>query len=529
MYSLASVSRKPFVQVAYLSILALLIHAIVLKFIFPGYYSPLFPHHSDFYIPVALAHSPDMFFQYKYLGHSRPLGILFLKLMGFLGIHGAILFTIINVMINCSLSATLLRRIAGIDFGWPFVLGYCLYCYLLFSQPYFYTFYTQDVLSHISYFFLIAGASFFYKWHDSRRVLAYNILFCCSVIAFLCKETYGPAAIVFAFLWWWYYRKGGTATAIAPLLLTGGALVAVLCFNIMIKSAFINLEASTTDPYFINLKPGSVFKEFYLYAAEGLNFCNLVMIALIGWLVVVYSRGTDKKGADTKGTDKKMSYLFWGCIVAAICSWIPNALIPNHHNGGYSFNGAYLLYLPIIFVPLLWGQRILVRCLAVVLCMAGLCSPLASPKAYAGQWWVLEQENTQRNLLHSLDSLMGGLKAAGPGQSILVTGLTMPFYPFHHPMALESFPDSKLATYDVVNYSLTTKKERDYPVKFVGPADVQLTDYSAVWMFAGNGSLIRDLAMDTAVLQRIVKNNGRDLVLYPDSAKNRQLALIIAK
>jgi hypothetical protein len=500
-----------------LTLLALAIHAIVLKFIFPGYYSPLYPHHSDFYIPVALAHSPGDFFQYKYLGYSRPLGIFFLKLMGFLGVHGAILFTIINVAANCSLSAILLQRILRVEFKWPFVVLFCIYCYLLFSQPYFYTFYTQDVLSHLSYFFLIAGAFIFYKFYNRHMGRAYGVLFLSSMIAFLCKETYGLSALVFAFAWLLYDGKKSSAASL-PLITIGGALILVLAINLFLKSTFIRFgNVSPADPYFINLKPASVFREICLYAGEGLNFAEWMMVGIMGFLIVSYSHGTEQRS----------KYLFGACLAAAFFSWVPNAIIPNHHNGGYSFNGAYLLYLPLIFIPIMWCQEIVARYLIALLLIAGFVSPFFSQKAYGKQWWVLEQETSQRNILHALDRLMGQLSPGKDDQHILITGLTMPFFPFHHPLALMEYPNSQFATYDVINYSQTATSGRYHRVKFIKPADVEMRRYNQVWMFAGNGALIGNLMIDSMTVSAIEKNNCLESVVYPDSTRDQELLSII--
>jgi len=518
MYKIVSVVKKPGIQFLSLTLLALIIHAIVLKFIFPGYYSPLYPHHSDFYISVALAHSPGVFFQYRYLGHSRPIGILVLKIIGFWGLHGAILFTVINVAVNSALSATLARRILKVEYNRHFVLMFCIYCYLLFSQSYFYTFYTQDVLSHLSFFFLIAGASCCYQFHERFKILAYSTLFCCSVIAFLCKETYALSALVFALLWFLYYKGRSSAKALTPIVTIAAALILVGVIDLLIKSIFINFASTPKDPYYINLRPASVLKEIYLYATEGLNPLEWGMVATCGLLIAFYFRRGDKKDR----------YLLWGCLLAAFFSWVPNSLIPNHHHGGYSFNGAYLLYLPVIFIPiLLWRQKVFIRSLVVTLSIAALISPLFSQKEYARQWWILEQETSQRNILHALDTLMGGLRPGKIQQSILITGLTMPFYPFHHPLALKDYPNAGSATYDVVNYSLTGVSEREDLVKFIKPADVRFGQYSDVWMFAGDGRLIGRLAVDSARVRTITDNNCLNSIIYPDSTKNQELLSLL--
>lgn len=422
------------------------------------------------------------------------------------------------MQINCCLSALLIQRILKIEFKWPFVLVFFIYCYLLFSQSYFYTFYTQDVLSHLSYLFLITGACLFYFWNGRRWIIANCILAILCLIAFLCKETYGLAAMVFAGIWFLYAKRKPLLPAILPLLMVGGALAIVMAFNLVIKSTFINLNSGAADPYYINRKPASIFREMCIYAREGLNILDWGIIVIIGFLVCL--RRYEKK-------DKKVFYIFWGCILAALSSWLPNALIPNHHSGGYSFNGAYLIYLPIILTPLLWYNGPILRALVIAMLIAGITSPVFNQKEYAKQWWVLEQENTERHLLKSLDTLMNGIKPMGPNQHILLTGLTMPFYPFHHPKSLKVYPNMNFATYDVVCYPILPRMGRYDQVKFIKPSDVLIKEYTSVWMFAGNGALIGTLDIDSVVIRAIEKSNCLDLVLYPDSVKNTRLASII--
>ncbi|MEO6315840.1 MAG: hypothetical protein ABIU63_02245 [Chitinophagaceae bacterium] len=510
--------RKPFIQVVILATLALLVHAIVLKFIFPGYYSPLYPHHSDFYIAPAMANSPGSFFQYKYLGYSRPLGMFFLKIIGHLGVHGTILFTIINVAVNCSLTALLFRHLLGTLFGWPFIGLFCVYCLVLFCQPYFYTFYTQDLFAHLSYLFLLLGSILFYKFRDRNSVAACAALLTCAVCAFLCKETYALSALFIAFGWLLYYWRRSLRKAIYPLAIITTTLVAVLVFNILIKSVFINLKNTlATNPYYIKTTIPSIYNEMARYAGEGLNVASWLFIAtsvFAGFLFVKYN-------------NRSAGYLLAGCIIAAFLSWIPNALIPNHHHGGYSFNGAYLLYLPVFSIPLIVQLRTVYLIPGYALLAFCLVSPFLNAKEYAKQWWILEQESNQRNLLYSLARLMRELQPAGDAQAILITGLTMPFYPFHHPNSLKSYANSKYAVYDVVNYSITVPGQRDDGVKFVRPLDVKVGDYAAVWMFAANGSILKNLAMSPSLQDSITKYNLRELVLYPDSIKNEKLSFFL--
>lgn len=508
--------RKPVVQIICCTILALLVHALVLKFIFPGYYNPLYPHHSDFYISVALAHTPDDFFQYRHLGYSRPLGIFFLKFIGLPGIHGAILFTVINVAVNGCLSIMLVQRILKIEFKWPVILLFCLYFNLLFSQAYFYTFYTQDVFSHLSYFFLISGTLLFISLQKRSRNLALQTLLFFSITAFLCKETYALSAVLCTFLWALYNKQRTGKTVIAPFLVIVIALVLVMIFNLLIKSVFIKLQTNTADPYYINIRPSSILHEMLLYAKEGLNFLHWIIIAISGIFIIISFRLSYKQAA----------YTLLACILAAFLSWLPNAVIPNHHNGGYSFNGAYLLYLPVVFIPVFWNLKSTFKWLTIALILASIISPFCNKKEYEKQWWVLYQENTQRNLLKSLDTLMK-LQPASPPKNILITGLTMPFFPFHHPAFLKEYPNSKNAIYDVVDYTLKLPNDRYKSVRFVLPAEVDLRHYDVIWAFDGNGKLLRKLTVDTSLLKRISENNCQDLIIHPDSAKIHELSALL--
>jgi hypothetical protein len=513
---LKSFPKQSAIQIAGLTALAFIIHALVLKFIFPGYYSPLYPHHSDFYISAALANSPNDFFQYRYLGYSRPVAIFFLKLIGLLGIHGAILFTVLNVMVNCAISATLFRRLLEIEFKASFVLLFCIYCYLLFSQPYFYTFYTQDVLAHLSYFFLITGAALFFTQQDQNFRKALLLLFSFSLVAFLFKETYMLAELFFALLGFaFHYKKKPMKIALSPLLVVMAAVGMVLIFNLTIKSIFINFHSTPTDPYYINLAPASIFKEIVLYAKEAFSFLHGIVIVMAGLGLLNALLFGNKQN--------RIVYLMIGCLFGIVLSWLPNALIPNHHHGGYSFNGNYFFYLPLLAIPLIKTQATLVRASIAMLLLVCVTTPLASKADYDNQWWVLEQEGTQRNLLRDLDTLMGDLASSGAQQKILVTGLTMPFYPFHHPLVLKEYPNSNLAVYDVVNYSIETEIAREDSVKFIKPSDVQLGEYTSVWMFAGDGSLLKSIALDQPTKAMIKANQYQDLVVHPDSEKAKIL------
>lgn len=507
-------------QLLLLTLLALFVHALVLKFIFPGYYSPLYPYHSDFYLAEALANVPKNGVVPHYIGAARPVGTFFCRLTGYLGVYGAITFTIVNVAVNTALTALLLQRILKPKFDYRFLLLYCVYCFLLFSQSWFYTFYTQDVMAHLAYFFLLAGICCFYKYYWSRIVLAYCLLFFFCVISLLNKETYGLSAIALAGVWFLYdYKKESLVKALMPLVVTGVALLLIVGYNTKVDSVFVNFKHAENDPYFVNTSPISIGNELRTYALEGPNLLLWAVLAIIGVLSIMF----------LGRTRKEFLYIYFGCLLATLAAWLPNALIPNHHNGGYAFNGACLTYLPVFFLPALGQQlRKFAPYIVALLVAACLVSPVFNKKEYDKQGWTLMQEESQRQFLPALVDCLKSLPPAPQKRNnVLITGLTITFYPFHHPLSLKSFGNAHLAKYNVVNPALTVTTPWDDSVRFMTPGDVNIQEYDVVWMFKPNGALLGRMPLDAAAKNTILKDSARDLIINPDSTKLERLSQLL--
>src|SRR5665213_1644427 len=99
----------PLLELGLLFVFALATYCAVLKFVFPKYLSPLWPHHSDFYIPASVAGGfRDAL---SYLTWPRPVGMIFFVLIGNLGTRGSIAVIIAITIFNAAISVYLLRRI----------------------------------------------------------------------------------------------------------------------------------------------------------------------------------------------------------------------------------------------------------------------------------------------------------------------------------------------------------------------------------------------------------------------------------
>jgi hypothetical protein len=507
-----SILNRAWIQFPILIIISLAIHALVLKFIFPGYYSPLYPHHSDFYISVDQAHSGGDLLTWDIFKTPRPLGSFIGRLGGYFGIHGYILMTILTVIVNVGITGIFFRQLLNIDFKWPFVLAFCLYNCLLFSQPYFYVFYSHDNFAHYTYFFLLTGTWLFYIFQAKNKVLAYLLLGIFAIIAFLCKETYALSALFLAFLWFLYNRKQSIVNALAPGLVIGAAIVAVVIFNTTINSTFTNFKNGASDAYYINLSPRSIIRELWHYFLEGTNAFTWLLVAVFAYLAITNLR-----------VNKKLSFLIIGCLGATFFSWLPNSLIPNHHVSGYSFNGAYLLFLPVLYFPILFAQKPAFRWATIALLIMGFCSPGLNKKEYNNCMWTLSMETTQRNILHALDTLMTDLNPGNPNLKILVTGLNMPFYPFHHPGFLREYPNSQYAVYDVINWGIIPDTSRQAGVKFITPAETRIQPYDVAWLFSDQGVLLKRVVLTDSIKNIITKQNLLEIVISPDEVKIRQL------
>jgi peptidoglycan/LPS O-acetylase OafA/YrhL len=487
------VMRGNAVIFCFFAVIALVMHAIVLRFIFPGYYSPLYPQHSDFYIPAAFANSPDTFG--SLLAWPRPVSMIFSKFIGYSGIHGSIACVVALVCVNCALTALCIKSIAKMAFSPQLIVVFTAYCYLLFSSPYFYIFYAQDIGAHLSYFFLILGAYIYYSAFNKNAILAGSILFICSLLAFLSKETYGLAALSICLLWFIYYRKVSALKAALPFIMISAALVLAVVNNLLIKSIFINPGAVANDPYHISLNPIIVLREFFLYAKESMNAANIGLIALLGYLF--FKSRTDNK--------KALIYITFGCIAGAILSWVPNAILPNHHYKGYSFNGAYLLYVPLLLFPVLWVGKNITRAVVITLMVLCFGSPLLNIAKYKDNDWVLIQENTQRNLLNALGPLIANIHPSREPQKILIEGITFPFHPFAFPQSLRTFSNAKYAHFDVVSYGpLPAGGVRNDLVKFINPSDSGLVNYQEKWVFDKDG---KSIMSENLAAERIFKGS----------------------
>jgi hypothetical protein len=282
-------------------------------------------------------------------------------------------------------------------------------------------------------------------------------------------------------------KKMPVIKGLLPFAMVSIAFVAAFIINIAIKSSFVDPNASADGPYHISLKPYSVLRELFVYLKEAYNIANILIVVLYGYLAI-----TNKNPYR-----KEILFITITCIAAVGLSLFPNAILPNHHYSGYSFNATYLVYLPLLFVSVLSVDKLVKRAMPVAIILLCLLSPFLNRRKYTDttNWWVLFQEKTQRNLLDGLKPLFKSITPSKTPHKIVVEGINLPFMPFHYPECLRSFPNAKYANYDVVNYGATLPWNGATTdlVRFINPSDVDKGDYEQKWIFDKDGKFVKSV------------------------------------
>lgn len=482
--TMSLMSVKTPIMVAGLLCLAWLIHFLALYFIFPGHYHPLSFHHSDFYIPAAFVHAPGDTYSYiNLLNWPRPLFMWFYKFTGYFGHAGSVAWVIGIVFLNCVLTALLFKRVLALKDDLLFYVFFALYCFVLFTQPYLYTFYSQDIGSQLSYLLLLSGISVFYFLYERYLIGSALALFCFSVCAFLIKETYILSVSFIAFCWFVFYWKRSVVTAFAPGVAVFIAAVIAAVVNLRTKSVFVNLDADHGSDYHINLDVLSVFKELGRYGREGITPLLVIALGLIAFFVYKHYK------------NRLLLAGFFICIAFAVLAWLPNALLPFHHYQGYSFNGLYICFAAVFFVAKMAQEQKISKRVFWSMIIVLLISPISSLKKYKDDrnQWVLAMESVQTNMLAGFRQATAQLLPLDQPVTVLITGISSPFHPFVFPESIRSFAggDKVAAYYFVVpkDFPNNLGKKIDL-VQYISEADKNTVSADQEWQFDKDGKLV---------------------------------------
>jgi hypothetical protein len=497
--------RRLAMEILALFCIAAAVHLAVLRWLYPGFLDPLWPNHDDLYLPMYYASRSRTLIDYL-RDRPRSVGFFFFGSSGYLGLHGALAAVICLVMLNCALAAAFFRRIAGIAFGWLFLVGFSVYAFLLFSEPHFYIVYRNDIFMHCSFFFMISGAWIFWRIDAKHPYAAIAIPFIASLAAFQCKETYGVTALALGLVWLLLeIRKRGFWLAAAPGAATALGLALSLLADRLKDSPF----TAQSGPYQTDLHPLSILRELLRYAEGAVNPLTVAVVAVAGWLAF-------------RSLDRRSLWLAVPiCAALAVLAWVPNALMPGHHYSGYSWSGACILFLPVLLIAGTSHRKREAGIVVAGILVAAALSPLLFREEYRipENLWSLAQEANQRNQIEALEDLAAKAPEGGVVQHILVTGITSPFTVFHLPPALRwMYPKFDNAKFDLVYYVKPTRQPSD-GIDFIPSGSAQPAQYAAVWAFNRDGTLRSAGPAPTDLADPYVADIGlpaRDLVIYPE-------------
>lgn len=487
-----------------LCVIALIVHAVVLRFIFPGYYDPLWPLHSDFYLPADINSSGLGILDY--INKSRPSGMVFFFLIGGLGIHGSIAAIISITLINVVVTATIAKQILNINFNVKFLAAYISYLGLLFSHPYFYSFYAHDAFSQLSYFLLLIGVFLFSSFFKKSFNLSLVLLFFFSLLAFLAKETFGITALAISFAWFLFHYKKSIKEAISPFISVLLALAVTFTYNFVTKSVFVT---NSNQAYRVDFNPISIVSNWFEYVSLGYNMASLFGLLLIGVLVCYRFQVRDK-----------VSILFYAaCLLGFIAALLPNSLLANHVHPGYSWTGAYLAFAIIFLVVspqvMHFWNRPQFGIFLVFIFIAGFINHAVNVKKYSGSTnqWILIQEDIQRNLLTSLQMLVKDLDK-DKNEHVLITGISFPYEPFHFGGSLNNYFSNYDVKLDVVSYSEKSAviQRSKYISQIPVSSEIDLSKYTRIWLFGNDGRFIYVFKNEKVNDLLPIKN----YILYPE-------------
>ncbi|SKC81844.1 hypothetical protein SAMN05445504_3195 [Burkholderia sp. CF099] len=461
------------IEAATLVVLFLVIDACVLEFVFPKYLDPFWPHHSDYYLPAAIAFSPAKF--WDLFTYPRPVGQLFFWVIGHFKTRGAMVVVLCVVAANYAMLVMAVRRVFQIKFNFGFVLSAALFAFLLAAHPYQYQFSTWDAFAQLSLFLLML-AFFSVSSGKSWWVSASLVL-----LAFLAKETYIVATGFLTFVWW--ISNSGRPRYAAPMLLIGGAGALAIVAEHLASSPFTT-GVSAGGPYQIVLSLASISHEWLRYAVEGMNWLSLSVVLLTIITMGVF-RGFNSKE------------LLWSVAfpVAGALAWLPNSLLPFHHFEAYSFSGAYLIYLPVMCLALVMTAPVGAIC-ALIVAGAAVTSPVLSAQAFANQSWIVMNQVRQKLFLQTFGGLIKGL--SGSDKTVLVSGINFPYSMFFYRYSVRSLHMPANTHFFVVEYenkpveSITKKLNGDHDsvVTFITPQQIDGKKFDEAWLFRDNGSLL---------------------------------------
>ena len=468
-------------------------YVAVLAFIFPGYFDPLYPIHSDIYFSPGLsARNPSLT---AYFDWPRPAGYLAAHLFGLAGVRGFIFILVVITLVSTALTADLVQRIVGRRLPLTMV---ALYAGLVFSHPQFYVNYVHDTLATLSYLYLIVGMTAWYLYVERPGPVRMALCVVPFLLAAFTKETYFVTAVLFwtAQVLLCDGRVRRTAAVVLGVVLV--AECAGLYWNLHSSETFMRLD-DTSSVYAMDFSPSSMTSVLWFYTKALMPWG--VLIAVLAGLYAAFR-------------ERRFFAPIATLCLGGFCALLPHAPLPHHLSAQYASTGAQLLLAPFLlaaapFTGLSSKRWMLGIGAAGWLAMA---ATVQRPD-YEQKRWAVRQERINRNLM---DTFPRWNDLPPADRRILVTGLLTPVHPFHNQhYILREFGEAREWT---VAVGRNIAKSHKPPVRLTSAAEVDLWQFDRIFAFAPDGSLDGEWSrQDAAALDGggEAEIPETDLVLFP--------------
>lgn len=469
--------------------IAALAYFFCLQFVFPGYFHPLYPHHDDFYFPPGLRYDGSLGDQLQW---PRPLGFLAMEALGMMGLKGYLFVLVLVTLANTALTMALARRILGQPISWFIALAYCV---LLFAHPDFYVDYLHDAFGTLSYFYLILAMHAWYSYRErsDRRWVAV----CAGLLLLIgfTKETYFVSALGFWLIQ--IYLCRGAQRRMGLLLLAGCCVffAAGLAANARSMTTILHVKTDATSPYYVSLAPRAVIRGFWFYASRLFHPAALVLV--LSGIAALYRR-------------REQMIMACMLVAAGAAALVPYAVLPNHLDSMYAWTGAGLAFSPVLFLSRPFHREGMRRTVTVYAGVAALAflSIRASSAGYEEHRWTIAQERVNRNILDSYPALK---RLDAKVRRVLITGLDMPFQPFHTASYVRAEFGAEREWTVLIPERAAARQEP--PVRLCPPSAVQLRDYDEAFGFGEDGRLLSQWTR--AQLQEASTREQTDRILFP--------------
>ena len=399
------------------------IYWLCLRFLFPGYFAPLTPNHSDLYTPVGFLERSFL----EVLTYPRPLTYVLLRTSGLLGVRGSILVVVLAAIGAVLIASTMTVRWARARMS---LLGLACYLILVFAHPEFYFEHRHDSPGVFSCALVLLAAEFWRRWLIEFRWRQLVGCFALTLALGLVKETYFPSLLVLLITLTvaerqWRLRR------IVPAL---AGVCALLGLSFLISAAgFRRWIPAGAESYHISLAPSEVWDGFVYYLSHLFTWASA--LAMFVSLALLFH-------------NRRKLTIGVGMTLAGIAALLPNSVLPNHLSEQYSWLAAPFCFAPLLLLAaperaaaphindaretdasgLLAGKSGLAGLVVVFLTALSVWRYFPEYASAVHQWGIA-QELENRGIMASFAQL----RRLPPGGSVLIAGVDTPLNPWIEP------------------------------------------------------------------------------------------------